>query len=62
MLAMETIKPKILDFITFTLIALVALMFGFGDTGRVAMLIDRAVFYVAAISAAVSLPFKRRER
>jgi hypothetical protein len=56
---MDKIPAKVLDFTTFTLIALISILFGFGDNTRAAIIVDHVVFYAASISAAASLVVKR---
>jgi uncharacterized membrane protein YtjA (UPF0391 family) len=59
---MDRFKSKLVDFATFTTIAMVAFLFGFSDTARAAIIVDRIVFYIASISAAASLVVDRREK
>ncbi len=56
---MDKIPPKVMDFATFSLIALTSILFGLGDNTRAAMIVDHVVFYVASISAAAALVVKR---
>jgi uncharacterized membrane protein YtjA (UPF0391 family) len=56
---MDKTPAKVMDFATFSLIALVAMLFGFGDNSRAAIIVDHLVFYVASISAGAALVIKR---
>jgi uncharacterized membrane protein YtjA (UPF0391 family) len=58
----DKVKLKMLDFLTFLTIAIVALIFGYADTTRAALLVDRTIFYVSTISAAASLLLTGRKR
>jgi uncharacterized membrane protein YtjA (UPF0391 family) len=56
---MEKAKLVLADVVIFGLIALVGALFGFSNTGGVALITGRAVCFVATVLVALSLVVKR---